>query len=253
MQPDVKASWDEADSHDFIDFGEFFVPDREEQIALLCDLIPHPAAPAAPSEPVHLVELCCGEGLLSAALLARFPEATVHAYDGSTAMLEAAAARLAGHGERFDARLFDLADRSWRRFPWPVHAVLSSLAVHHLSGPGKAELFADLYPALAPGGALLLADLVLPVHAEGRAAAARSWDEAVRRRAAAVGKDCDALEVFQKERWNYYTDPEPDPLDQPSPLFDQLRWLAAAGFSKVDVFWMKAGHAIYGGIKEAQP
>jgi tRNA (cmo5U34)-methyltransferase len=248
MQPDdARASWDEADSQDFIDFGRFFVPDREEQIAILCDLVPPPAAGA------HLVELCCGEGLLSGALLERFPEAMVHAYDGSTAMLEAAAARLARHGERFDVQQFDLADRgdrSWRRrFPWPVHAVLSSLAVHHLDGPGKAALFADLHPALAPGGVLLLADLVLPVHAQGRAVAARCWDQAVQKRTLAAGGDPTPYEVFQKERWNYYADPEPDPLDQPSPLFDQLQWLAAAGFSGVDVFWMKAGHAIYGGVK----
>ena len=238
MQPDVKASWKEADSHDFIDFGAYFVPDREEQTALLCDLIPKSEGP------VHLVELCCGEGLLAEALLARFPEATVHAYDGSTTMLETAAARLAGYGERFDARPFDLHDRAWRQFPWPVHAVLSSLAVHHLEGPEKARLFADLYPALAPGGALFLADLVQPVHPEGKAAAARVWDEAVRRRA---GKNEEAYALFKKERWNYYVDP--DPYDHPSPLFDQLRWLSEAGFEKVDVFWMKAGHAIYGGIK----
>jgi tRNA (cmo5U34)-methyltransferase len=245
MQPDdVKASWDEADSQDFIDFGSFFVPDREEQIAILRDLVP-PAEPGA-----HFVELCCGEGLLSGALLERFPEAMVHAYDGSTAMLEAAAARLAGHGERFDVQQFDLADSRWRRFPWPVHAVLSSLAVHHLDGPAKAALFADLHAALAPGGVLLLADLVLPVHPQGHAVAARCWDEAVRKRTLATGGDPTAYEIFRQERWNYYTDP--DPGDQPSPLFDQLQWLAAAGFSAVDVFWMKAGHAIYGGVKAGE-
>jgi tRNA (cmo5U34)-methyltransferase len=75
-QDDAQASWDEADSQDFIDYGSFFVPDREEQIAILCDLVP-PADPGA-----HLVELCSGEGLLSGALLDRFPAATVHAYDG---------------------------------------------------------------------------------------------------------------------------------------------------------------------------
>jgi tRNA (cmo5U34)-methyltransferase len=252
MQLDAKASWDEEDSQDFLDHGRFFVPDREEQIEILCDLIPAPAGAATPGDiagPAHLVELCCGEGLLSGALLERFPAALVHAYDGSTAMLAAAAARHASHGERFSVQPFDLADPSWRRFPWPVHAVLSSLAVHHLDGPGKAALFADLHAALAPGGVLLLADLVLPVHPEGRAVAARGWDEAVRRRSLSLGGDLEAYEVFRRERWNYYADPEPDPADQPSPLFEQLQWLSAAGFAAVDVFWMKAGHAIYGGVK----
>ncbi|HTQ81160.1 MAG TPA: methyltransferase domain-containing protein [Thermoanaerobaculia bacterium] len=243
MQPDLKPSWDEVDSQDFLDHGRFFVPDREEQIEALCALVPEPQGP------VHIVELCSGEGLLCGALLDRFPTATVHAYDGSTAMLAAAASRLASHGERFEARPFELADRSWRTFPWPVHAVLSSLAIHHLENREKAELFADLSRALSPGGVLLVADIVLPVHREGRALAAHTWEAAVKRRCLDLVGDLSPLQVFREERWNFYADPEPDPADKPAPLFDQLRWLAEAGFSGVDVFWMKAGHAIFGGVK----
>ncbi len=35
--------WDEADSREFIDSGHIFVPDREEQIATMLELIPSPA------------------------------------------------------------------------------------------------------------------------------------------------------------------------------------------------------------------
>jgi hypothetical protein len=38
-------------------------------------------------------------------------------------------------------------------------------------------------------------------------------------------------------------------MDHPSPFLDQLNWFEAAGFQQVDVFWMQAGHAIYGGYK----
>ncbi len=41
----------------------------------------------------------------------------------------------------------------------------------------------------------------------------------------------------------------PDPIDKPSRLFEQLIWLEQAGFLDVDVHWMKAGHAIFGGRK----
>ncbi|HXO21126.1 MAG TPA: class I SAM-dependent methyltransferase [Thermoanaerobaculia bacterium] len=245
---DRKDGWGESDSVGFLDTGRFFVPDREEQIAAVCALVPPPA-----DSPAHVVELCCGEGLLAGALLARFPEIVVHGYDGSTVMLERARSALAVHGERFDARLFDLADRSWRQFPWPVHAVVSSLAVHHLDGAGKRELFADVARALAPGGALVLADLVEPATAEARALAAAAWDAAVRRRSLELAGDLAAYEDFQRQRWNLFAETEPDPVDHPSPLFDQLRWLAEAGLAGVDVFWMKAGHAIYGGRKPAAP
>ena len=45
--------------------------------------------------------------------------------------------------------------------------------------------------------------------------------------------------------------PVPHPVDQPSSLFAQLRWLADAGLTDVECFWMQAGHAIYGGYRAA--
>jgi hypothetical protein len=35
-----------------------------------------------------------------------------------------------------------------------------------------------------------------------------------------------------------------------SRLFDQLVWLRDAGLMAVDAYWMKAGHAIFGGRKQ---
>ena len=239
------TGWNESDSRDFIDLGRFFIPGREEQIATILDMIPDPGAGL-------LVDLCCGEGLLSRALLERFPTARVLAMDLSPAMLEAARAKLAdagGLGGRFSVQPFDLADRSWRSFPEPVHAFVSSLAIHHLNGEGKRELFRDLAAALVPGGAVVIADLVQPATPRTHAIAARAWDEAVRQRSLELAGNLGPFEKFHTERWNLYADPEPDPIDQPSPLLDQLRWLEEAGLSGVDVCWMKAGHAVFGGVR----
>ena len=89
-------SWSEEDSETFIDFGRYYVPEREQQIETICGLIPDVPPPS------HVVELCCGEGLLSHALLDRLPNATVHAYDGSPKMLAHTAERLAQFGDRFE-------------------------------------------------------------------------------------------------------------------------------------------------------
>ena len=53
--------------------------------------------------------------------------------------------------------------------------------------------------------------------------------------------------AFHAAQWNYYR--HPDPVDQPSRLADQLAWLSEAGFALVDCFWLRAGHAIYGGYR----
>ena len=220
-------SWSEIDSAEFVEHGLNFVPDRDVQMQILGDLIP-------PLEGAHVVELCCGEGLLSANLLARFPDVTVHGYDGSPLMLRRAQWR---NPNRFEAVLFNLAAPNWRTFSFPVHAIVSSLAIHHLDGEQKRELFRDMAQCLSPGGVLAIADIVQPATTQGTNLAARQWDDSVPNR-----------EAFEQARWNLFRYPDPE-TDRPSTLFDQLRWLYEAGLRDIDIYYMKAGHAIFGGGK----
>ena len=241
----TQPQWEEENSQDFIDYGKYFVPDREVQINCICDAISHP------SKPVYILDLCCGEGLLTRALLDKFPECHVYALDGSTTMLAHVKNALAAYGERFKTRQFDLAATDWRELRLPVHAVVSSLAIHHLDGPEKQALFKDVASLLIPGGCFIIADLIEPMDQFGKRLAAEAWDEAVRQRSLELDGDLKGYDCFRELGWNHYAQSEPDPdsIDKPSSLFDQLKWLDEAGFVDVDVFWMKAGHAIFGGRK----
>jgi tRNA (cmo5U34)-methyltransferase len=239
----TRSNWSEKDSATFLDLGRYYVPQRDTQIATICGAIPEPEGQA------HLVELCCGEGLLSKALLERFPSATVHALDGSDAMLAATARALSPHGERARTQKFDLPAAGWRRFPFPVHAVVSSLAIHHLSAAEKRQLYADMAGCLAPGGALVVCDLVETLTAEGRRLYAEAWDDGVRRMAVEFDGDLAAFDRFRADDWNFYAMAQPDPVDKPDPLFDQLKWFEEAGLEKIEVHWLVAGHAIFSGRK----
>jgi tRNA (cmo5U34)-methyltransferase len=233
--------WTEEASQAFIDYGRYYVPARETQLNLISSLIP------PKDEAFEVIELACGEGLLAEAILQRHPTATVHGYDGSPAMLQRAQTRLQTFSGRFLTHEFDLFDYHWRQVNHFVHAVVSSLAIHHLDEEQKQTLFQDIYNMLHPGGVFVVADLVQPVGALATAVAAQAWDEDVKQRAIALDGNSDAYEKFTQTEWNIFT--YPDPMDKPSPIFEQLKWLETAGFTAVDVYWMQAGHAIYGGQK----
>lgn len=235
---DEPADWDERTSSAYRDIAAYAVPERERQIEIALALV------RAADGNGGLLDLGCGEGLLTRALLDAVPSATVHAYDGSESMLARTRAACAGDLHRLETRQIDLAATGWRRFPQPLRAIASSLAVHHLDDAAKRELFADLYAALAPGGVFVLADVVQPATAVGARVAGDLWDAEVRRRALARDGTLHGYEAFQAADWNHFRHTELDPIDKPARLVDQLDWLRAAGFADLDLHWMTAGQML---------
>ncbi len=108
-----------------------------------------------------------------------------------------------------------------------------------------------MHSLLQPRGALLIADLVEAAN-DLAANVAAAWDAAVMERGQAIDGHPATFEVFQREQWNMYRYYEPDDIDKPSRLLDQLTWLMQAGFVQVDAVWMRAGHAIFGWWKDGQ-
>lgn len=239
--------WSESTSQQFLEISELFVPGRVEQANTLLGLIP-----ARQDESFTIVELAAGGGELAEKILEWFPHCSYLALDGSIVMLERLNQRLARFGERVTIRLFDIAARDWRvQLPTPLRCVFSSLCVHHLYGEEKQQLFQDMAQLLEPGGALLLADIIQPANRQIAELFARQYDDLVREQSLATRGDLSGFTRFQEMHWNYfrYDIEDPDDYDHPSPLSDQLRWLNESGFSNVDCYWMRAGHAVYGGYK----
>ena len=241
----VDIPWSEADSRHFIERGRIHIPNRDEIGDTILDLIP-----AEHDEPFLAVELGVGAGWLCEAILSRFPAARVIGLDGSPAMLRETAARLATFAGRFELRPFRLEDQEWRAaLPSDVRCFASSLVIHHLSGEGKRTLYSDLYAHLEQRGAVLIADLVAPRSERERRYMARWWHADVRRQSLAFTGSLEAFDEFVRDQSNWYD--YPDPMDMPSTIPEHLAWLDEAGFTETDVFWARAGHAIYGGYKHS--
>jgi tRNA (cmo5U34)-methyltransferase len=142
-----------------------------------------------------VLDLGTGTGETLAAVVVHHPAVTAVGVDENGAMLEAARQRLVGMP--LDLRVADLTEP----LPsGPFDLVVSALAIHHLDGPDKADLFARIAAVLRPGGRFVLGDVVLPAD------------------------PADAVV------------PVTDGHDRPSTLADQLGWLAAAGFD-ADAVW----------------
>lgn len=236
--------WKETQMYkEYIDYSRYFIPEREEQILTICNQI------QPPDGAMRIVELCCGEGLLAGALLERFPSCSVLAMDGAPKMIETAKQNLARYGGRVEYQQFNLAEMEWRSMAAPPDAVVSSLAIHHLDDAGKRSLFDDMFIALKPGGAFVIADVLKLATGLAKSHAAEAWKRVVRRTCAEIDGNLDKYQYFLESGWNLHELPAPKPVDKPSRLLDQLNWLTEAGFVNVDVFWMKAGFAVFGGYK----
>jgi tRNA (cmo5U34)-methyltransferase len=243
MKNTLPAGWSEETSRIFIDYGRYIVPERDRQMQIIATLLSRLDGLSV------VLELCCGEGLLAELLLDRYPAFTIQGRDGSVEMLKRAGERLTRFGNRFQGSLFDLASTDWRKPVFGIHAVVSSLAIHHLTGPQKQELFLDVYRMLGDGGVFVIADIVEPADEAGKRLAAETWDEVVRRQSLEIDGNTDAFDFFVREGWNTFRYLDPEDIDKPSPLFDQLKWLEQAGFVDVDAHWMLAGHAVFSGRK----
>jgi tRNA (cmo5U34)-methyltransferase len=237
------SAWTEEDSRTYREIVGVAVPRREEMIATLVA-----AVPFAPDEPVTILELGSGDGRLAEALLTVFPRATLTALDGSESMRRDATQRLALFGGRARVAAFDVASLDWWDRMFGVDLVVSSLCLHHLNDAKKQYLYKAAAERQSTRGAIIVADLIDPQDASSRRLAADQWDAQAKRQADALGAP-ELFERFVDARWNHFR--FPDEEDHPAALFHHLVWLRHAGFAAVDCCWLSAGHAVFGGFKQA--
>jgi SAM-dependent methyltransferase len=203
--------------------------DREDRRAAGLALLTH-LVQRTTDEPLRVLDVGTGQGLLASLFLDAFPAAAAVGLDASEPMREVAGERMAAYGDRFR---FVLGDFMEGELPpaarGPFDVVVSSRAIHHVPSCGKQLLYTSIYNALAPGGAFFNLDGARPAEEELR--------EIYR---AAGGRPSRARPDEERSRLtgHYF-----ETLDE------QLDFLRAAGFRPVDCFWKCLDLVLIGGYR----
>jgi tRNA (cmo5U34)-methyltransferase len=203
------------------------VPDYDGFYGALLDVVA-----LLPAPPARVLDLGAGTGLVSAAVLAAHPAVELELLDGSAEMLEEARGRLGGA-----VTAVHVADMTDALPAGPFDAVVSGLAIHHLSDDDKQALNRRVLAALRPGGVFVNAEQVAAPDPALEPVYTGRWAE-----------DCRALGATEaeldaaRERMRH---------DRCSDVGSQLRWLRDAGFERVDCVYKQWRFAVMCGFAPA--
>jgi len=245
--PDPSASWHQPDlAAKFLQNVRGAIPLSIEQIDMMLRLLT-----AARGEQLEtFLDLGCGDGLFSAAILDENPGARGCLVDFSETALSSARQRLHGHADRVEFFLVDYAQPGWMTeivSAQPFDAVVSGFAAQHSPAERKRALFGEVFQLLKPEGIFINIEHVASATRwtesiwddymidaifgqELRASADRSRAEIARDYYARAVKEAGAL----------------------APLEVQCDWLREIGFENVDCYLKVLELAVFGGQRPGQ-
>ena len=225
-----------------------YVTHREQRFDIMLDVLGRTAA--TQGDAMTVVDLACGPGSLAGRILERFPAVQVIGVDYDPVLLTLADTWLGNrYGDRFTAVDADLARPGWETKlpPGPVHAAVSSTALHWLQPAELVALYATLGDLLPPDGVFLNADHLRydPRSQPFLTEAAAADDERTQRTARGAGAqtwdewwaDAVALPELGRrlaERERRFADRPPTPH---APLGLHLEALGTAGFAETGTIW----------------
>lgn len=215
------------------------IPFAAEQIEVMLRVVEARKAPVD-----RFVDLGCGDGVLSSALLGRYPHAHATLVDFSPPMIDAARAKLGGHDPAPGFAVADLGDPRWMESlgESSFDAVVSGYAIHHLPDARKRALYAEIFSLLGRGGVFVNVEHV---------ASSSPWIESI-----SDDLMIDSLHAFHAsgdapksreqvaDEFVHRPDKAANIL---APVEAQCAWLREIGFADVDCYFKAFELAVFGG------
>lgn len=244
---DWQRSWDRQQ--------EGYLPDREDRLAALVDIVEAIGGPAP-----LVLDLACGTASISRRILDRLPAARTVAVDVDPALLAIAGATLAGD-DRVRIVRADLADPGWvETLPeGGFDAVVTATALHWLPEPTLHRLYGDLRGLVRLGGVVANADTMPAGDLARLSGALGDLDERRRAEVMADGRpDWDAwwdlaaldpalADAVAERRRFFGGSSHPESFTPPAEW--HVAALTAAGFAEAGVAWRSGTGAVVAAVR----
>ncbi|MDA9554768.1 class I SAM-dependent methyltransferase [Pelobium sp.] len=171
--------------------------------------------------PKRILDLGCGTGNLTAAILHHFPNSEIHVLDISADILKECKERFK-HQTNIIYHQQDFSQLNFEDNYFDL--VISSIAIHHIQDPEKAKLYQKILQILSPGGIFEFVDQTKGSTEEIYQTHINRWKE----------------EAFKlgstQENWDMWMQHQ-NQHDYHTPVLWHLEQLREKGFINIDVIW----------------
>jgi len=204
---------------------ERLVPQYKKQHEIIYELLPEKS-----TNPLRVLDLGCGNGVLSELVLDKLPNAFVVGFDLTPRMLEVYENNLSKYRGRYELML---GDYRFDSIGSHYDIILAGLTLQHLTWGERKDFYNLIYSILNHNGSFILNDIIIDEDWDTRRLQYSNWMSFI----ASNGED--------PEFWldKHMT------KDYPVTLEDHFLWLEQAGFSKMDCYWRFHNFAITMAVK----
>jgi tRNA (cmo5U34)-methyltransferase len=221
------------------------IPLAQEQIGVMMSILKTREQPVE-----NFLDLGCGDGILSAAILGEYSKSRGVLADFSEPMLVQAREGLKEHASQLAFENLDYGDKAWVNKMQPhgaFDAIMSGYSIHHQPDARKQEVYAEIFSLLQPGGWFINIEHVSSATQLNVDLFERHYTSA----RYAIEKQNGSIRTLQEIEQEYTTR-----LDKAAnilaPVELQCDWLREIGYEEVDCYMRIFELAVFGGRKPKQ-
>jgi len=234
-----QSAWaQETFSKDFLEKADIYIQERRKMIRSMSSLFSYYFKEKSN---IHTLDLGCGDGVLTEALISKNGTIIATLVDGSLTMLQKARERLTSYsGMHFIHASFQ--ELLTGTIPLDhFDLCVSSFAIHHLEMREKTNLFRYICGHLNAGGHFVNIDVVLSPSQgleEWYFSIWREWMQYMQ-------EQLNVKDELPEDIIKRYKDPLS--MNKPDTLEDQLEALRETGFRDVDCYYKNGIFSVFGG------